>query len=254
MTNEEYVSMLQLIIVSGVQMPRRGMLSRELTTCTNWDMKDPVVTIPERKLNYAFMFAEALWILRGHSNLSDIAPFCKNYGNYSDDGRHLSGAYGPMYASQQRYVVDTLIKDIFTRQAVMTFWRPNPRESSDIPCTISMQFLITSFMKLDIIVNMRSSDAFMGLPYDVFSFSMMAYHTLLELRNRGTCLIELGVLTINSACQHIYERDVERCQEVLDSHGNRKYKTLISPSIISPVALEMVLEAYRDNPEALWTE
>lgn len=254
MTNELYIDLILRIMRGGTPISRRGMLCHDMYEASTWNMGDPIITIPERELNYQFMFAEALWILRGNSRLDEIAPYCKKYGNYSDDGRHLSGAYGPMYVAQQRYVVDALIKDLFTRQAVIMFWRPNPRESSDIPCTLSMQFIVTIEMKLDVHVSMRSSDAYLGLPYDIFSFSMMAYHTLLELKKRSTFLIELGLLTITSPCQHIYERDMEKCKKFVDSLNNRKYKTIQSPAIDDPVQLEIKLAMLRDHPERLWTE
>lgn len=238
----------------GDPIYRRGIASREVQCAgTHWDMMSPIITIPERKLNYSFMFAEALWILRGRSELRDVGSYNGNIQKYSDDGTHLSGAYGPMYVGQQRYIVDVLANDLFTRQAVMTLWRQNPRPSLDIPCTIALQFIIGSKMELQLVVYMRSSDVFLGLPYDVFSFSMMAYHTLLALRQKVTFNITLGNLHLIATSQHVYEKDVKRCEEFIDSVGNRIYKPIYDPNIIHPVALELTLEALRDNTDNLWT-
>jgi hypothetical protein len=96
----------------------------------------------------------------------------------------FDGAYGPRVVDQLRYVVDCLWKDPMSRQAVMEVWRPNPRESLDIPCTLTLQWLIRDG-KLHCIDSMRSSDAWLGWVYDVFSFSMLSSCILLMLSERA---------------------------------------------------------------------
>ena len=45
-------------------------------------------------------------------------------------------------------------------------------QHKDIPCTVSLQFLIRE-NKLHLFVNMRSNDVFLGLPHDIFCFTMI---------------------------------------------------------------------------------
>lgn len=253
MTNHSYQQLLQQAL-DGKPVTRHDTLTIELPcNVTWWDLYDPVVTIPERGLNYTFMFAEALWILRGRSELSELSYYCDNMRKYSDDGMHMSGAYGPMYVSQLRYVVDTLLEDLFTRQAVMTFWRPNPRPSKDIPCTVSLQFIVDPQFRLDVVANMRSSDVFLGVPYDVFSFSMTAYHVLLWLRLRAPTLsLQLGRLCLMTSSQHLYARDVIKCPTIIKSQNVRTYRPIYDPTILHPTGLENKLESLRNHPEQLW--
>lgn len=161
----------------------------------------------DRNVNYDFMFAEAAWICSGSNHLRDLTDTMKSYANYSDDGIFLSGAYGVKVVDQMRYVVDTLEKDSDSRQAFINIWRENPRDSKDIPCTTSMQFLIRD-NELNMISNMRSHDIVLGSTYDVFSFSAVANSIRLLLQERGIN-VGLGDLTVNAGSLHLYERHYE---------------------------------------------
>lgn len=184
------------------------------------DMAKPLLTIKNRKLSYKFAATEALWILTGDNRLAPLLKVAPNYARFSDDGFYLDGAYGPMVTSQLRYVTDTLRKDISSRQAVMSIWRPNPRPSNDIPCTLSLQFLLRH-NKINCIATMRSSDLWLGYPYDIFSFTMITALVSLRLPVPQ----QLGLLQLNAGSQHLYETDLRKaatcglgahCDEIKD--------------------------------------
>lgn len=194
----------------GVDHGRRGddprsITSRELVAYqTTWDMAAPCVTCPTRKIGKRFMFAEPAWILSGDNRLSTIEPFAKHMRQFSGDGQTLSGAYGPPFVDQLPYVTKTFRKDPASRQAVITLWRPRPMADPDLPCTVALQWLIRSD-KLHCIVTMRSSDAWLGIPYDIVTFSCMSAAVLISLRHLFD--LELGHLVITCGSQHLYERD-----------------------------------------------
>ena len=104
------------------------------------DMDDPVITLPERKLSYDFMMAEAAWMLEGRNDVESVSKFANSIKRFSDNGITFYGAYGPKIIDQWPYVLDALEKDKSTRQAVINIWRENPRSSLDVPCTLSLQF------------------------------------------------------------------------------------------------------------------
>jgi thymidylate synthase len=165
-------------------------------------MEWPVVTVKERELGYKFMAAEAAWILSGDNRVRSIRPYSKAISNFSDDGHFFHGAYGPMIRDQLHFVIDALNADKDTRQAVMTIWRPNPRPSKDIPCTVSVQFLIRDGL-LHVVDTMRSSDLWLGWPYDIFNFSMLARYVICHLKQKP----ELGVIVLQAGSAHLYEQN-----------------------------------------------
>lgn len=207
------------ILRSGQKVSPRGIDTVEILhqQLVSVDMARPVVTSFERKLSYQFMAAEALWILEGRNELAPLERFAPSYSKFSDDGLTLNGAYGPKIVDQQQYVVEQLVKDRDTRQAVLTIWERNPRPSKDIPCTVAMSFSIRKG-RLHQHVFMRSSDAWMGLPYDMFSFSMVGLWVACSYNSatNGDNVLP-GTLTINATSSHIYAKDLDKVKVVLSS-------------------------------------
>ena len=195
--NQEWINHIDFILDNGELVNPRGMSTYEVIgmqfTC---DMNQPILSILERQVGYKHMAREAWWILSGDNSVENMPAYKK----YSDDGKRLFGAYGPKIIDQISYCENTLKNDLFSRQAVLNIWRENPRQSKDIPCTLSMQFLIRN-QKLYCVVNMRSSDAWLGIPYDVFVFSMVSL-TIAQALN-----VSLGKLCINIGSAHVYEQD-----------------------------------------------
>jgi len=205
--------------LKGKLVRPRGMLTKELPQRTLvFDMSHPVITIPERKLGYRFMAAEAWWILEGRNDVASIAPYSKEISRFSDDGETFFGSYGVPFVDQLDYVVQTLGRDLDTRQATMTFWRQKPPITKDVPCTVAIDFKIRNGL-LNCHVFMRSSDMWLGVPYDAFNFTMMACRVL-ELYNQGRDRLEqvrLGTCFLTAASSHLYDRNWPDVEAVLKS-------------------------------------
>lgn len=180
------------------------------------DMSMPVLTVPERKISYRFMAAEASWILHGENRLSEIAAYAPSMKRFANSCGFLSGAYGPKVVEQLGYVVDVLVKDQNTRQAVINIWRERPRQDADIPCTLSLQFLLRNNF-LHVAATMRSSDIWLGFPYDVFSFTSVAMGVALLLKEQLEAPIELGRLFLTVGSQHLYDTNKKAAEEIISS-------------------------------------
>ncbi len=241
----------------------RGRQTRELLhAAVAFDLNYPVLTSKARKLNYRFAAAEARWILSGSRSVSDIASYNKNIAQFSDDGEIFNGAYGPPVIGQLPFVVNRLTFDRQTRQAVLTIWRPggvcakcqNPIDdvrhrdlvgiydqgvqqnhefviSKDVPCTVALAFNLregASGEELNCHVLMRSNDLWLGFPYDMLNFSMIAA----TVAGRLTPVPALGTLYYTGISCHLYEDNREAALEVLNDDG-RLYN-------IDPVSREVI--------------
>jgi thymidylate synthase len=182
-------------------------------------MHYPVLRLPQRKVNYKFMAAEALWICTGRSDVAFLDPYNPNMKNFSDDGTILAGAYGPRIFRQLAYVINKLLKDQDTRQATLTIWEPNPHDTKDYPCTIVMDFKIRRG-KLNLHVFMRSSDIWLGLPYDVFSFTMVAVLVLNYYNAHSKKIVGLGDLYLTAASSHLYEEHWKKSVDMVSDIGD----------------------------------
>ncbi|HEX9430803.1 MAG TPA: thymidylate synthase [Candidatus Bathyarchaeia archaeon] len=217
---------LEHVFKYGNRVSPRGMLVYESLALTSTiSMKNPVILNEHRKLGYRFMAAEAAWILSGDDRVSTIAPYSKEISKFSDDGEKFFGAYGPKIKSQVDYVVATLLNDINSRQAVINIWRENPGPTKDVPCTLSLQFLVRHNM-LHCVASMRSSDLWLGHPYDIVNFSAISFAVLLQLmtlfEDQVDLVLELGNLFLTAGSKHIYERnspDVGMVLEQFEEHG-----------------------------------
>lgn len=215
--SEVWLNALDLITSTGFVVSPRGKLTKELPQRTvEVDMRRPVLRVEARKLSYQFMAAEAYWILSGNDNVASIAPYSKTIADFSDNGINFFGAYGPKITDQLPYVIRKLNEDPMTRQAGLTIWRENPPETRDVPCTIAIFFSIRDG-KLNCHVFMRSSDLWLGLPYDVFNFSMLSHLVCCRLNasRLSSDHISPGTLYLTAASSHLYQTNWEAALECL---------------------------------------
>lgn len=218
--NAAWYDLIRDLIQNGQENTVRGLKTKEiLGKSTYINMNYPIVQNKSRYLGLKFMAAEAHWILTGQNKVESIAPYSKEISNFSDDGIFYHGAYGPKIIDQLPHVIRTLEKDPYSRQAVINIWRETPPETKDVPCTLSAQWLVRD-NRLYCIDTMRSSDIWLGWPYDVFNFSMLSLYILLLLRSRPILNIDwgsvrLGGLILTAGSQHYYERHYQQVENVL---------------------------------------
>ena len=211
------------------------------------DMTRCVLVHPARGLNYRFMVAEWLWIAAHRQDVATLAKYNKQMAQFSDDGVILAGAYGPRMEQQVVWMMDQLRAKPDTRQALATIWTTTPAFSRDIPCTISWQLLARDGA-LHAIVNMRSSDVHLGLPYDFFSFAQLTNGIAGELG------LTPGSLIFNLGSSHLYMRDAEKAALVFTTPND--LRCISSPRLPSRPPANEVLKlnswltapwsAYRD--------
>ena len=126
------------------------------------------------------------------------------------------GFLGPIYGEQWRGWDDqlkTLIKDIKTsptsRRLIVNSWNIVEIESMTLPpCHYSFQVYVRK-EKLDMIVNMRSSDVPLGLPFNVTSYSLLLI-ILAKLTYK-----EVGVLNFVLGDAHIYLNQMDAAEKLL---------------------------------------
>ncbi|MDU4834782.1 MAG: thymidylate synthase, partial [Enterococcus faecium] len=128
---------------------------------------------------------------------------------FSDDGSILQGAYGPKIVPLIDDLIQLLKNDTGTRRAVIPLYSADDlgKESKDIPCTLSLEFLIRN-NKLHLITNMRSNDIFLGLPYDIFSFTMLQEYIAYQLG------VDLGCYYHYVGSLHVYQRNFKKIEEI----------------------------------------
>lgn len=235
----DYIAQL---LTYGVKVSPRGMPCREILAAKLVlnDTYENILLSAPRNLSYRFMVAEWLWIWFGREDVASIVQYNRHLAQFSDDGVKFAGAYGPPVKKQFRRMVETLQKDADSRQAIIQIYSTPTTFTRDVPCTLSLQFFIRNGY-LHTIATMRSSDVWLGLPYDVFNFSMLANIAAGQLH------VPLGHLTLNLGSGHLYESNVATAQQVL----KQPCFTMRSPQleVVPPSWLETTLASKLDTAE-----
>lgn len=237
-TNESYRELLSSVLRDGViAFPRSQMTKELLGLSARFDMNAPVIVSDVRKLSYKFMAAEAIWIVNGDNSVRGIAPYNRNIAAFSDNGVAFFGAYGPKFMEQRQYIIRKLFEDDQTRQAVMTIWRERPDNSRDIPCTVSLGWVIRGGV-IHCFVNMRSSDLWLGLPYDIFNFTAMTMD-IRNLYNKGMDQsVLLGNLYWSANSVHLYEQHFENAEQIVLEE---------SESVFIPTSIKQDYSAFMES-------
>lgn len=241
---------LKSLLDKGRPCSPRGKLILELPSKQLVvDMRRPVLTVSARKLNYKFMAAEAYWILTGDDQVETISPYNPNISQFSDDGVKFFGAYGPPIKDQLGYVVNKLELDCDSRQAGLTIWRQNPPETKDVPCTVAIFFYIRD-TALETHVFMRSSDAWLGVPYDVFNFSMLTHYVCGHLNERGRLKgpVTPGQLYLTMGSAHLYEQHFAAAELVATATVAEQYPTPVRMALSPVVCLELLEKLRHSAP------
>ncbi|WP_439607254.1 thymidylate synthase [Hydrogenophaga sp.] len=159
---------------------------------------------------------ELLWVLAGSNRLDFIQHYISGYDKFSDDKKTIYGAYGPRLFgespnNQVPRVIQLLKENRDSRQAVLQlFDRTDTLEPHrDIPCTCTLQFLMRSG-RLHMLTSMRSNDAWLGLPHDVFTFTMLQE---LVARSLG---VELGEYKHAVGSLHLYDEHHDKAVRFLE--------------------------------------
>ena len=148
---------------------------------------------------------ELCWYLAGSSSRDFISYYVGPYGSPLA-GKIVSEAYGPRLvgaSGQLKRVIELLRQRKTTRRAVVQIFDSDDLGESDVPCTCVLQFLVRRDL-LQLHVYMRSNDAFIGLPHDVFCFTMIQE---LVARDLG---IEVGSYKHYAASLHVYNQDLSK--------------------------------------------
>lgn len=215
--NGGWRALLKKVYETGWEVAPRGQKTKELIG-ESLRLTDPLsnlLTNPIRDLNPRFAVAEWLWIQGGMNDVSSIARYNGNISQYSDDGEIFAGAYGPRLLRQWDFIVETLRRDPDSRQAIVVIFSENPAPSKDVPCTLTLQWFIRTSPRsseqkaLYCVATMRSSDLWLGLPYDVFNFTMITNTLSAELE------LPVGGFQINLGSAHIYSQNFEKVEEII---------------------------------------
>ncbi len=168
-----------------------------------------------------------LWYLAGSDEYGFIKYYIPEYPNETG-AAHLRDAYGPRLrpakGDQLQWIVEILRKKPNSRRAVIPLYgvEDTYTDLSEVPCTCTLQFLIRGG-RLELLAHMRSNDAYLGLPNDVFAFTMIQ-----ELIARSLS-VEVGRYKHLVGSLHLYEKHWKDANRFVSEDWQRKHPMPFMP-------------------------
>jgi thymidylate synthase len=228
---EAYRDSLKILLSEGRRVPgttdvrspgsRFGESIRDTIELTGYSFKinDPLACLlvsKARPLRIPYCIGSLVWTLNGSDNLEEIVFYNLHGRALSDDGVHLSGAFGKRlfhykeHLNQIDVILNKLKEDNSSRRTTAMIAVPEDQVSGsrEYPCAVGLQYLLREG-RLDAITFMRSQSAALVLPYDSFLF--MSLQCVLSQRLG----VEPGSYVHFSGSFHLYLDELDLVQGVI---------------------------------------
>lgn len=218
----QYLDLLQDILNHGVQKNDRtstGTLSvfgRQM----RFDLSEGFPLLTTKKLHIRSIVHELLWFLSGDTNIRYLK---ENNVSIWDEWADENGELGPVYGKQWRswqapdgreidqigQVIEQIKNNPDSRRHLVSAWNPADVDRMKLPpCHYAFQFYVAGG-KLSCMLNMRSVDTFLGLPFNIASYSLLTHMVAQQ------CGLEPGEFIWSGGDVHIYSNHLEQVHQQL---------------------------------------
>lgn len=185
--NDRYEKLLETIITIGKDRhDRTGVGTTSVFSCNlDYNLGHHFPLITTKKVYLKGIITELLWFLNGDTNIKYLND---NGVHIWDEWADKNGDLGPIYGKQWRdwnedhidqiqNAIDLIKNDPYSRRIIVSAWNPSQIPSMALPpCHTLFQFYVRTEgyrEYLDCQVYQRSADAFLGLPFNIASYSLL---------------------------------------------------------------------------------
>lgn len=222
-----YKSLIKTCLKIGHDLEGRNGMMRSLisTTLGASSLKPPIIT--GKKILYKKAIAEFVWMLEGRTDLEFLHEHnIYWWDDYAKDG-HVHKSYGYQLRNdpdQIEYVLSELRKPYVSRRARISLWQPRDLKEQSIPCCYTEFDFIKREGKLQMIMTFRSSDLFLGFPYDALVGYLLLEHIAKQLDMSSHSII------YNFINVHLYHEHFDAVSEYLEQDEGRGSLIINDPS------------------------
>ncbi|WP_295481622.1 thymidylate synthase [uncultured Succinatimonas sp.] len=236
-----YLDLMRRILDEGVDRnDRTGTGTRSIFgTQMRFDLNKGFPLLTTKKVHLRSIIHELLWFLSGDTNIK----YLKDNGvSIWDEWADENGDLGPVYGKQWRSwaapdgrvidqisnAVDMIKHNPDSRRIIVSAWNPADVEKMALPpCHALFQFYVANG-KLSCLLYQRSCDFFLGVPFNIASYS------LLTMMMAKECDLGLGDFVWTGGDTHLYSNHFEQAHLQL-SRTPRQLPTMLikrkAPSI-----------------------
>ncbi len=222
--DEEYLQLLSYVFDKGEHRgDRTGTGTRSLFgTRMEFDLQQGFPLLTTKQVSFRWIAEELFWFLRGEDNVGSLQD--KGVTIW-DEWAQANGDVGPIYGFQWRQwegydhsrittydqIADVIqgIKDNPEgRRHIVSAWNVADIERMALPpCHLMFQFYVREGKYLDCQLYQRSADMFLGVPYNIASYSLLTHLIAQQTGLKAGRFVWVGGDT------HIYSNHVDQVSE-----------------------------------------
>ena len=233
---QSYLNLLNEILEKGADRPdRTGTGARSLFGCQlRFDLSKSFPLVTTKRVHLKSVIHELLWFLSGDTNIRYLQENgVRIWNEWADE----EGNLGPVYGSQWRKwkspqgkeidqisdLVENLKNFPESRRHLVVAFNPGELDQMALPpCHAFFQFY-SAQEKLSCQLYQRSADMFLGVPFNIASYS------LLTMMLAQVCDLKLGEFIISFGDVHIYHNHFEQVKTQLNRNPYPLPKMKIKP-------------------------
>ena len=201
-----------------------------------FNLADGFPMLTTKKLHFKSIIIELLWILRGDTNTKYLK---ENGVSIWDEWADPEGNLGPVYGSQWRRwktpdgntidqiskVIEQIKKNPDSRRHIVSAWNVGEIEHMKLPpCHAFFQFYVASG-KLSCQMYQRSADIFLGVPFNIASYSA------LTMMVAQVCNLKPGEFIHTFGDAHIYSNHYEQVKLQLTREPKKLPTLILNPEV-----------------------
>lgn len=254
----QYQDLLRTIINTGTRKDDRtgvGTLSI-FGAQLRFDLSQGFPLMTTKKIHLKSLIHELLWFLKGETNIG----YLKEHGvTIWDEWADEQGDLGPVYGKQWRRwetpdgrivdqiaeTVELLKRDPNSRRIVVSAWNvADLHKMALMPCHALFQCYVANG-RLSLQLYQRSADVFLGLPFNIASYSLLT-HMLAQ-----QCDLEVGEFIWTGGDTHLYLNHIDQARLQLSRtpYELPKLRFARRPESIFDYRYEdFIIEGYQHHP------
>lgn len=237
---KQYLDLLKHTLENGVKKDDRtgtGTLST-FGYQMRFNLSDGFPLLTTKKLHVKSIIHELLWFLKGDTNINYLNKNgVKIWNEWADENGDLGNIYGYQWRSwsgtdnehidQIKNVIHSLKNQPDSRRHIVSAWNVGDLDKMALPpCHILFQFYVAE-AKLSCQLYQRSADIFLGVPFNIASYSLLL---MMMARETG---YEPGEFIHTLGDAHIYLNHIEQVKLQLTRTPGDLPKMILNPEVKS---------------------
>jgi thymidylate synthase len=234
----QYHDLLRLVLEEGQPRADRtgtGTLSI-FGAQARFDLREKFPLLTTKKLHIKSIIYELLWFLRGDTNIRYLNEHGVTiWDEWADENGDLGRVYGAQWRDwrgadgvridQIDNVIAQIKKNPSSRRLIVSAWNPAEIEQMALPpCHVLFQFYVQD-NELSCQLYQRSADLFLGVPFNIASYS------LLTLMVAQVCNLRGGDFVHTFGDLHLYKNHLEQAREQLTRDCRSLPQMKLNPAI-----------------------